>query len=595
MHPYFIFKDAITVFVFLILFCFFVFFSPNTLGHPDNYIPGNPLVTPASISILLLIVVLFKWLDPSLDEDWNNKEILDKEEILKLLNEKDNVNNNEDISSNEEEFKELINGLFQAEGNVYYEFYSLKSQIGRVKWSISLNGSEGSIKIFKRLNKTFENKLKYNIFKTSNNRWHVSIFTQDLDLILNKIIPYYDNIYGDKYRSKVFLIKIKYLLDILKTMKYKDNKEEYIDYLIKVIVLVYNIVDNSQRQISLEEKLELVLEKYNDKDYYNDYYKLNKDYYREYPLKILETKLNKKFNVNYIWLLGFFLGDGNILIYIRNEKLNLWLINILRITQKKTVDNENLFNLIEKFLEKDNIKLELKDKNDNTIEMNIDNKKDLKILLTEWLKYPDLLYNKKLDILYLNKILSMFKISKYWGYGKLVRFYILKEYKTLKYKNLSKSSLKLQLLSIEEIMENLKEGILSYTKEKYSLEEQKELISKTLDKEYIKSRLMKDKLSDKYYYFHTGNNTTKLLLYTRMFYYIIKKDYISNDIDDLNFISNYKGLGYVVNLPIIIKPKKKYYYYSVHGSELALLRAKVYKYTHLIENLKKFLNKKIMK
>ena len=33
MHPYFIFKDAITVFVFLILFCFFVFFSPNTLGQ----------------------------------------------------------------------------------------------------------------------------------------------------------------------------------------------------------------------------------------------------------------------------------------------------------------------------------------------------------------------------------------------------------------------------------------------------------------------------------------------------------------------------------------------------------------------------------
>ncbi|GMM49031.1 hypothetical protein DAPK24_040490, partial (mitochondrion) [Pichia kluyveri] len=126
-------------------------------------------------------------------------------------------------------------------------------------------------------------------------------------------------------------------------------------------------------------------------------------------------------------------------------------------------------------------------------------------------------------------------------------------------------------------MENLKEGILSYTKEKYSLEEQKELISKTLDKEYIKSRLMKDKLSDKYYYFHTGNNTTKLLLYTRMFYYIIKKDYISNDIDDLNFIS----LGYVVNLPIIMKPKKKYYYYSVHGSELGLLRAK----SHNIHNI----------
>lgn len=49
MHSYFIFKDLITVFVFILVFSLFVFFSPNTLGHPDNYIPGNPMVTPASI------------------------------------------------------------------------------------------------------------------------------------------------------------------------------------------------------------------------------------------------------------------------------------------------------------------------------------------------------------------------------------------------------------------------------------------------------------------------------------------------------------------------------------------------------------------
>nr|NP_644680.1 apocytochrome b [Naumovozyma castellii]Q8M354.1 RecName: Full=Cytochrome b; AltName: Full=Complex III subunit 3; AltName: Full=Complex III subunit III; AltName: Full=Cytochrome b-c1 complex subunit 3; AltName: Full=Ubiquinol-cytochrome-c reductase complex cytochrome b subunit [Naumovozyma castellii CBS 4309]AAM34590.1 apocytochrome b [Naumovozyma castellii]ATV99269.1 apocytochrome b [Naumovozyma castellii]ATV99280.1 apocytochrome b [Naumovozyma castellii]ATV99291.1 apocytochrome b [Naumovoz len=49
MHGYFVFKDLITVFVFLIVFSLFVFFSPNTMGHPDNYIPGNPMVTPASI------------------------------------------------------------------------------------------------------------------------------------------------------------------------------------------------------------------------------------------------------------------------------------------------------------------------------------------------------------------------------------------------------------------------------------------------------------------------------------------------------------------------------------------------------------------
>lgn len=48
-HGYFVFKDLITVFALLLIFSLFVFFSPNTLNHPDNYIPGNPLVTPASI------------------------------------------------------------------------------------------------------------------------------------------------------------------------------------------------------------------------------------------------------------------------------------------------------------------------------------------------------------------------------------------------------------------------------------------------------------------------------------------------------------------------------------------------------------------
>ena len=49
MHPYFIFKDLVTVFVFILIFSLFVFYSPNSLGHPDNYIPGNPMVTPPSI------------------------------------------------------------------------------------------------------------------------------------------------------------------------------------------------------------------------------------------------------------------------------------------------------------------------------------------------------------------------------------------------------------------------------------------------------------------------------------------------------------------------------------------------------------------
>ena len=48
-NPYVTIKDGFAVVVFLIFYASFVFFAPNYLGHPDNYIPANPLVTPAHI------------------------------------------------------------------------------------------------------------------------------------------------------------------------------------------------------------------------------------------------------------------------------------------------------------------------------------------------------------------------------------------------------------------------------------------------------------------------------------------------------------------------------------------------------------------
>ena len=48
-HPYITIKDAFALLVFMIIFAGFVFFTPNVLGHSDNYIPANPLVTPAHI------------------------------------------------------------------------------------------------------------------------------------------------------------------------------------------------------------------------------------------------------------------------------------------------------------------------------------------------------------------------------------------------------------------------------------------------------------------------------------------------------------------------------------------------------------------
>jgi ubiquinol-cytochrome c reductase cytochrome b/c1 subunit len=49
MHPYATSKDAVGMFAFILLFAWFVFFLPDYLGHPDNYIPANPMVTPPHI------------------------------------------------------------------------------------------------------------------------------------------------------------------------------------------------------------------------------------------------------------------------------------------------------------------------------------------------------------------------------------------------------------------------------------------------------------------------------------------------------------------------------------------------------------------
>ena len=48
-HPYFIAKDGWAVGAFLFIYCAVLFFAPNLLGHPDNYIPANPMSTPAHI------------------------------------------------------------------------------------------------------------------------------------------------------------------------------------------------------------------------------------------------------------------------------------------------------------------------------------------------------------------------------------------------------------------------------------------------------------------------------------------------------------------------------------------------------------------
>lgn len=48
-HPYFTFKDTYIFFVAFAAFIALAAYHPNLLGHSDNFIPANPLVTPPHI------------------------------------------------------------------------------------------------------------------------------------------------------------------------------------------------------------------------------------------------------------------------------------------------------------------------------------------------------------------------------------------------------------------------------------------------------------------------------------------------------------------------------------------------------------------
>jgi quinol-cytochrome oxidoreductase complex cytochrome b subunit len=48
-YPYFYVKDLFGFVVLMFIFSIFVYYYPNTLGHPDNYIPANPMKTPLHI------------------------------------------------------------------------------------------------------------------------------------------------------------------------------------------------------------------------------------------------------------------------------------------------------------------------------------------------------------------------------------------------------------------------------------------------------------------------------------------------------------------------------------------------------------------
>lgn len=554
MAPYFIFKDLITIFVFLLVYSILVFYFPNALGDTDNYIEGNPLVTPAAI----------KKITPYYNSE--SKYSTDKDLILKELNRQDDED--EDNSKfDDEDFRQLSNGLFQAEGHVGCEFLDVKRKALDLRpvVFVSLNSSLESIKYFKRLNKVFDNKLHYNIYLLDSNIYHIKIYSRNWDLIFNKIMPYFNNTYGDKARGFLALLKIKSILDLINSNKIKKYSSIWMKYHIKVIYLVYNMVDNSQRSLNLHEYINMFIN--NNKSYINDF-NIDHTYYNKYVNTILNPELyNKLFTINKLFILGFFLGDGSFTLSIRestdfNKVTSLpWYIGLLRIYQKNTTDNIKLLNIMKTYLIKYNIdaKVVLRDNSDKKnyyVLLYIEDSKSFIKIGEAINNYTHLFYTKKSLLYLLINYTNITKLTKHWRLANLIILRMIKEYKLNQFLNHSNDdSKKYEYYTWEELKN--KYPIFNVYNNKSGLDKDLKIVNDTYK-----------------FPVYLSNNSIKLC-FTNFYEDKINFAFDINEHTPLFIYKQQNKEEYYVKLPFYTKPNTKYFSFKTYITKENALNAAI--------------------
>lgn len=299
-HPYFTFKDLVTIFGFLLALSVIVFYAPNLMGHSDNYIPANPMSTPASIEKLLKLhlsdesyafipsTIIANCLRPLSSTNpktgivmtKNGPVSMTKRELLSLLE-------GVELPKDPENFRSIANGMQQAEGYWGGEFTSLSSVRFSPKWSISQNASDSSILFFKTLKGAIDkdNKLKYSFKLTSSGNWHITMLRRDRSYIINVLVPYFNQLRRRKYTGMIKLVKILELL---------ANKPVSIQNAALIVHLAYTITSSGSRLISLKEKLARVTG-----------VPVEQVVLPELPIISMNTT-----PLNWRWIWGFFIGDG---------------------------------------------------------------------------------------------------------------------------------------------------------------------------------------------------------------------------------------------------------------------------------------------
>lgn len=258
----------------------------------------------------------------------NNKQEVTMLELLDLIEStKKNFTGRFNEAKFKDAFRKLVNGVFQAEGHIGGYFSNTSTVTFRPIVYLSQNASDSSIEFLVLLWLILDKNFKFAIYRNeSSNNFHIRLFTRDWKFIIEKLIPYFSLVYGDKFKG---FLKLKDIHDLLQTLNLSNDDK------VKIISLAYSLVDNSRRKTSISDKISSVLGE-------TKYTKQINIYSHSYP------ENNKPLSV--LFILGFLLGDGNFAIRIRRSQKGVWFIPIIRLEQKYTLDNRNLLNNILQYL-----------------------------------------------------------------------------------------------------------------------------------------------------------------------------------------------------------------------------------------------------
>lgn len=172
--------------------------------------------------------------------------------------------------------------------------------------------------------------------------------------------------------------------------------------IILMIQLAYSITTAGKRSFSLQERVNLLGIFPSDSTLQENMKNIN-DYY-------LNQEWNNPNKISMLFILGFYLGDGNMFIRIRKTITGIQLIPVFRITQKNNDVNYKFYQDIVIYLNEININSYIS-KGKSNIEIKIEGKNSISNLINIFIKYNNLYFWKQPQFTLVINILEMININ----------------------------------------------------------------------------------------------------------------------------------------------------------------------------------------